>query len=126
MYNIRGSVMGSVCSKCKKFPPTSPAQKYCRACRTAYTREWRKTSPLAEAQRIKDIARSYAAVYRRRGKLIPQPCEVCSSTKVEMHHDDYDKPLMVRWLCRPHHLEHHKNSGTKVSHWIKGSRDGRT
>jgi hypothetical protein len=40
------------------------------------------------------------------GKLIKQPCEVCG-TKAEAHHDDYSKPLDVRWLCRKHHLEHH-------------------
>lgn len=43
----------------------------------------------------------------RDGRLIRQPCEVCRSIKVEAHHDDYTKPLDVRWLCRKHHLEHH-------------------
>lgn len=44
----------------------------------------------------------------RDGKLIKQPCEVCSTTvNVQAHHDDYSKPLDVRWLCIPHHAEHH-------------------
>ena len=43
----------------------------------------------------------------RDGRLIRQPCEVCADPKVEAHHDDYTKPLEVRWLCREHHLEHH-------------------
>lgn len=43
----------------------------------------------------------------RDGRLIRQPCEVCGAEKVEAHHDDYSKPLEVRWLCRKHHLEHH-------------------
>jgi ribosomal protein S27AE len=43
----------------------------------------------------------------RDGRLVPQPCEKCGSENVEAHHDDYSKPLDVRWLCRKHHLEHH-------------------
>ena len=39
----------------------------------------------------------------RSGKLIKQPCEVCGEIKVEAHHDDYTKPLDVRWLCPAHH-----------------------
>lgn len=34
-------------------------------------------------------------------------CEVCGAARVVAHHDDYSKPLAVRWLCRPHHLRHH-------------------
>ena len=44
----------------------------------------------------------------RDGKIKKQPCEVCGETKVDGHHDDYEKPLEVRWLCRKHHVEHHK------------------
>lgn len=44
------------------------------------------------------------------GRLVRQPCEVCgTSEKVEAHHDDYTKPLEVRWLCVTHHDEHHAN-----------------
>jgi hypothetical protein len=40
-----------------------------------------------------------------------KPCEVCGIEKVEAHHDDYSKPLQVRWLCKRHHCEHHRKAG---------------
>lgn len=42
------------------------------------------------------------------GKLERQPCEVCGTTEnVHAHHDDYSKPLEVRWLCVAHHRVEH-------------------
>jgi hypothetical protein len=63
-----------------------------------------------EENRFKDSVRSYTFLQMSTGKLIRQPCEVCGSKKVEAHHDDYTKPLDVRWLCKKHHAEHHKNN----------------
>lgn len=45
----------------------------------------------------------------RTGKLQRQPCEICGEKKAEAHHDDYSKPLEIRWLCKKHHSEYHKN-----------------
>jgi hypothetical protein len=42
------------------------------------------------------------------GKLHRQPCEICGEvTPVDAHHEDYDKPLDVRWLCVRHHRQLH-------------------
>lgn len=45
----------------------------------------------------------------RKGKLIrPTTCFLCSVVCVpHAHHNDYDKPLDVRWLCRPCHRRAH-------------------
>lgn len=44
---------------------------------------------------------------KRTGKLIPQPCEACGEEPAHAHHDDYTRPLDVRWLCPAHHRQHH-------------------
>lgn len=49
----------------------------------------------------------------RSGRLVKQPCEECGSTvRVHGHHDDYSKPLEVRWLCPQHHAELHLEGET--------------
>jgi hypothetical protein len=70
----------------------------------------KRHSQLPEEKRKKANARSYLNVYVRLGKVRKMPCEVCSNPKSEAHHDDYNKPLEVKWLCRPHHLEYHRNN----------------
>lgn len=41
----------------------------------------------------------------RRGRIEKLPCDVCGDPKSQAHHDDYSKPLDVRWLCFKHHRE---------------------
>jgi hypothetical protein len=42
----------------------------------------------------------------KNGRLHRQPCEVCGA-KGHAHHDDYSRPLEVRWLCPTHHARFH-------------------
>lgn len=64
--------------------------------------------------RSKGKYRAHTAVGNaiRDGRLIRQPCEVCTNPKSQAHHDDYRKKLTVRWLCFKHHREHHQQSVT--------------
>jgi len=44
-------------------------------------------------------------------KLFHEDCEVCGREDAHAHHDDYAKPLNVRWLCPPHHKQWHDENG---------------
>ncbi len=83
-------------------------QRNCSDCHNAYQRGWRLTHKPTEEQKFKDNCRSYASTYKKRGKLIQEPCNVCGAIESEMHHEDYSKPLLIAWLCRTHHLQLHK------------------
>ena len=70
-----------------------------------------KKNKLANAHRMMaKYPEKYKARYMvrnavRLGQLSKEPCEVCGAITVESHHDDYSKPLDVRWLCHWHHCE---------------------
>lgn len=58
------------------------------------------------------------ATAKLRKGLKSKPCEVCANEKSEAHHDNYNYKLSVRWLCRIHHLEFHKNHVYDKVNWI--------
>jgi hypothetical protein len=71
--------------------------------------------PYAAPEKIK--AQNAANYAISRGKLTPQSCEGCGTEAfkthdgrrgVHAHHDDYSKPLDVRWLCYSCHADHHQ------------------
>src|SRR5688572_3115487 len=77
-----------------------------------YIPEWRnrnrdklKQSYAKYCERYPERHKAYQAVSRalRKGKLTKGPCEVCGNPNVHGHHEDYSRPLDVKWLCPRHH-----------------------
>lgn len=57
-------------------------------------------------------ARTKVKVSIRNGSLTKLSCEICGNSKSEAHHEDYSKPLDVRWLCFSHHRMIHGQNTT--------------
>lgn len=86
-------------------------------------REYRQTDARKEVvtgyigrNRKKNRAKDRVNYAIRRGTIQRQPCETCGSwDHVHAHHDDYDKPLEVRFLCSKHHREWHRLHGEALN-----------
>ena len=62
-----------------------------------------------EERKHRDRARArVAAKHRADPTWKAGACEDCGDAQyIQGHHEDYDKPLEVLWLCRPCHLRRH-------------------
>lgn len=48
----------------------------------------------------------------RHGHMKPSPCCICGTKEnIVGHHDDYDRPYEVRWMCQAHHSQWHRDNG---------------
>lgn len=77
--------------------PESAKALRAKACATHRARHPDRTRARAETREAIRI-----------GAITRQPCEVCGDPKSEAHHPDYAKPLEIKWLCRTHHHQEHK------------------
>lgn len=129
---VRGLVREAVrfCARCSTTKPldafgqrrnhgkTVP-QSYCRGCMVGYHRDWRATPAGGERfkQKTAETRARYPERHRARhlvraavasGRLERGPCCLASASchgVIDAHHDDYEKPLEVRWVCRGHHRQ---------------------
>lgn len=73
-----------------------------KALKTILTRAWR-----AEDER-RAKAHSAVSLSIKNGKIVREPCVKCGREDSLAHHEDYDKPLDIVWLCQPCHKQRHK------------------
>jgi ribosomal protein S27AE len=74
----------------------------------------RQCKKYRQENRIKYAAHILVSNAIRSGRLIKQDrCSECgeSESMIHGHHDDYTKPLEVRWLCARCHNAWHKRNG---------------
>ena len=124
MKHIAGKIF---CSKCKtekgsfiKYAKNKQKTQYyyCRFCNTERAKKYRNTKIGAKnireavARSIKkhqwkQDARVKLNYQLKVGNIKKENC-LCGSKETQAHHDDYLKPLEIRWLCRPCHADEHR------------------
>lgn len=72
-----------------------------RDIRQGAVKEWKQRN-LTEV-----VAHSAVSNAIRDGRLKREPCSKCGAEFGEAHHEDYNKPLEVTWLCKACHSEEH-------------------
>lgn len=130
-FNQQPAQSLKICSKCYEKKPTTEFHRsainkdgligYCKICHNKQTSKSKKNKKLLsykqiapnkkfwlQENKLKKKAHGDVAYAILTGKLVRQPCERCGTTQnVVAHHEDYNKPLDVLWLCKYHHKERH-------------------
>lgn len=132
---FRGDMMDAVtkqCSKCltilahEQFAQATKAtdgrQSYCRECQSDYHATWRGNG--GQRKQVKATPKM-ASCHRQVAKAVrigelekSESCEKCGSNRkrTQAHHDDYNQPLVIRWLCDRCHREWHHEHGPGANH----------
>jgi hypothetical protein len=100
---LRCTVCRRLCGRCKE-DLRGKSSRYCNSCQAQYMRDTRPAyKDLSEDQKERSRCRAYANTYLKRGLIEKKPCEVsgCRAPAC-MHHEDFSRPLKIRWICRSH------------------------
>jgi hypothetical protein len=92
----------------------------CRDCNLKRLKKWMKNNPRGMSEIVARSIKKYPEKQRARAKLNnaiklgkikrPKKCSDCGTKDVPIHahHDNYDNPFEVKWLCRLCHCKLHK------------------
>ena len=87
-------------AKNKVWSRTEKGRKSTRTSRHKYHADSRRAH---EIKAQKAVGRAL-----KTGRMVRLPCVICGDSKSQGHHEDYDKPLEVVWLCQKHHKARHR------------------
>ena len=102
MTLLNFSFIGTPCSRCGELHERE-GQRLCLVCHAAYQREWKRNRTRAFRKMVRDASNAQKTT----GKIPFQPCAVCGSSDVELHHPDHEMADMTFWLCRRCHMLWH-------------------
>ena|ERR1700689_2792033 len=85
------------CTNCNK-KLSVPRSHYCKTCNLMATKDYF----------IKIRLRAITQYFLRNGHIKKSKhCLLCLNKKIEGHHENYNKPLEIMWLCKKHHYAVH-------------------
>lgn len=114
--NARGRLVGDDQKTCMGCHETKPLEAFYRnrlglagrqsRCKPCFRLQLEAPENYPQRKAARDAVRHAV----RSGRLTrPSHCSACGrEAYAHGHHDDYAKPLDVRWLCKPCHEEHHR------------------
>lgn len=82
--------------------PYTGTPKYKAMC-IRHLKKWRSKPGNIKKKYIYEKVR----LHIKAGKLKRLPCVICGDLKSRGHHEDYNKPLELIWLCATHHAHRH-------------------
>lgn len=121
------------CKPCKN-PEGARAVRRSRAANPERARASARAYRLANPEKVrasyeracatpKQAAREVLLYAVKSGKIDkPTVCEGCGQSfpigRIQGHHEDYTKPLAVRWLCHPCHMKLHRKYDKPAPGWL--------
>jgi hypothetical protein len=120
--------MDKKCSNCNEYKPLTEYyanprtidgfSNKCKECYREYARVYAITErgKIAANQRkylwgirhpLEKAAHAFLRVALKAGRVKRLACAVCGNEKSQAHHENYEKPMEVVWLCARHHAERH-------------------
>ena len=100
---VRADVIDSVRASKRKYANSEKGRESAKRCGDRYYKNPKNRKKVNAKESVRRAVKS--------GKITKSNCEICGCEKALAHHDDYNKPLDVRWLCTIHHNEWHGING---------------